>query len=176
MTAAVERFRIRPGLAFWMAMAATCIACESTRVNVLASDGSPSLVVMDFREPFPLDPPPAGWRHRRFLTRAPAHFSFATVEGVPALRIETDDRASMLFRYVDVPLREYPRLSWMWFVEQPIESDADELTAEGDDHPARLFLRFENKDGEDRAMEIIWGNRVLEAGDYLRKHRSTASC
>ncbi len=147
-------------------MVSTGIACESSRVNVLAPDGSPSLLVMDFREPFALDPPPAGWRHRKFLTRAPAHFSFATVEGVPALRIETDDSASMLFRHVDVPLREYPRLSWNWFVEQPIESDTDELTAEGDDHPARLFLVFENEDGEGRAMEIIWGNRVLRAGDY----------
>jgi hypothetical protein len=36
---------------------------------------------------------------------------------------------------------------------------------EGDDHPARLFLRFATDRGEKRAMEVIWGNR-LKPGDY----------
>ena len=36
---------------------------------------------------------------------------------------------------------------------------------EGDDHPARLFLRFMTDRGEKRAMEVIWGNR-LRRGDY----------
>jgi hypothetical protein len=36
---------------------------------------------------------------------------------------------------------------------------------EGDDHPARLFLRFVTDRGEKRAMEVIWGNR-LKPGDY----------
>ena len=38
-------------------------------------------------------------------------------------------------------------------------------TREGDDHPARLFLRFLTDRGEKRAMEVIWGNR-LKAGEY----------
>jgi len=37
-------------------------------------------------------------------------------------------------------------------------------TREGDDHPARLFLRFLIDRGEKHAMEEIWGNR-LKAGD-----------
>jgi hypothetical protein len=36
---------------------------------------------------------------------------------------------------------------------------------EGDDHPARLFLRFLTDRGDKRAMEVIWGNR-LKPGDY----------
>jgi hypothetical protein len=36
---------------------------------------------------------------------------------------------------------------------------------EGDDHPARLFLRFLTDKREKRAMEVIWGNR-LKPGDY----------
>ena len=67
-------------------------------------DGSPSVAVMDFSEPFPLDPLPPGWYHRKFLTRSPMTFSFATVQGVHALRLETDDSASMLFRRVDVEI------------------------------------------------------------------------
>jgi hypothetical protein len=41
----------------------------------------------------------------------------------------------------------------------------DPRTREGDDHPARPFLRFVTDRGEKRAMEVIWGNR-LKPGDY----------
>jgi Protein of unknown function (DUF3047) len=47
----------------------------------------------------------------------------------------------------------------------PIRSPLEERTREGDDHPARLFLRFLTDRGEKRAMEVIWGNR-LKPGDY----------
>jgi hypothetical protein len=60
---------------------------------------------------------------------------------------------------------DYPFLIWRWYIEQPIESALDERTREGDDHPARLFLIFRTATGEERRMEIIWGNR-LKAGDY----------
>lgn len=141
-------------------------ACGHERTNVLVPDGSPSFVVMDFREPLPLDPLPPGWLHREFLTRAPLEISFATVAGVPAIRLATNDSASMLFRHVDVDIDAYPLLSWRWYVEKGIESDVDERTAEGDDHPARLYLVFEAPDGAGHPMEIIWGNRLLKAGDY----------
>ena len=47
----------------------------------------------------------------------------------------------------------------------PIRSPLDKRTRKGDDHPARLFLRFLTDGGERRAMEAIWGNR-LRPGDY----------
>jgi Protein of unknown function (DUF3047) len=52
-----------------------------------------------------------------------------------------------------------------WYIELPIRSPLDERTREGDDHPARLFLRFVTDHGEKRAMEVIWGNR-LKPGEY----------
>ena len=124
------------------------------------------IVLMDFSESFSLDPPPDGWRHRKFWTRSPMEMSFAVKDGVPSLRLVTDDSASMLFRQVNVALADYPFLAWRWHIEQPIESEIDERTEDGDDHPARLFLTFESDDGESRSMEIIWGNRLLQAGDY----------
>lgn len=135
------------------------------RVNVLRANGEPAVLVMDFARPFPLDPLPPGWYHRTFWTRAPMMISFATKDAVPALRCETHASASMLFRHVDIDLAEYPRLAWRWFVEVPIESPLDERTRAGDDHPARLFIAFKTATGEDRRMEIVWGNR-LKAGDY----------
>ena len=66
---------------------------------------------------------------------------------------------------MDIPLNEYPFLNWAWFIEQPIVSDLDEATREGDDHPARFFIVLATVSGERRSMEIIWGNR-LKAGGY----------
>ena len=136
-----------------------------SRKQVLKPHGSPVVTVMDFRRSFPLDPLPSGWRHRKFWTRAPMTMSFTVEDGVPSMRFETHDSASMLFRSVDIDLATYPMLAWRWYIELPIRSPLDERTREGDDHPARLFLRFLTDQGEKRAMEVIWGNR-LKPGDY----------
>jgi hypothetical protein len=39
------------------------------RAEVLKPDGGPVVTVMDFGQPFPHDPLPSGWRHRKFWTR-----------------------------------------------------------------------------------------------------------
>ena len=88
----------------------------------------------------------------------------AVKDGVPSMRFETHGSASMLFRHVDIDLAAYPMLAWRWYIELPIRSPLDERTREGDDHPARLFLRFVTDRAEKRAMEVIWGNR-LNPGD-----------
>lgn len=147
--------------------AAMLMACTGAqRLNVLVPDGSPSVVVMDFRQPLALDPPPAGWWHRTFFRTAPMQISFGSKDGRPSIRLATHDSASMLYRYTDIPVDQFPMLAWDWFVEQPIESDADETTKAGDDHPARLYLKFRTATGDTHAMEIIWGNRKLRAGDW----------
>ena len=137
---------------------------DPPRDFVAAPDGSPQFTLMRFTQPFPLQPPPPGWRHRTFWTRPAMQLSFANKEGVNALRAETSASASMLFRHVDVALADYPLLRWRWYIEKPIASQADERTREGDDHPARFFLALKTGDGEDRRFEIIWGNR-LHRGD-----------
>ena len=92
------------------------------RGEVLKPDGGPVVTVMDFGRRFPLDPLPTGWRHRKFWTRSPMTMAFAVKEGVPSLRFETHDSASMLFRAVDIDLAAYPMLAWRWFIELPINS------------------------------------------------------
>lgn len=147
------------------ALAAMVVLGHGTRLNVLRPHGERELVVMNFAHPFPLDPPPPGWAHRRFWTRAPMQMSFAEKDGVKALRLATHNSASMLFRHVDIDVAAYPFLLWRWYIEQPIDAAADERTRAGDDHPARLFLAFRTSAGESRRMEIIWGDK-LHAGDY----------
>jgi hypothetical protein len=133
---------------------------------VLVPDGSPSVVVMDFREPLTLNHLPDGWRHRTFFRTDPMQISFVSKEGRPSIRLATHHSASMLYRFTEVPLDQYALLAWGWFIEQPIASEIDETTKEGDDHPARIYLTFRTAKGEDHAMEIIWGNRKLRAGDW----------
>jgi hypothetical protein len=130
------------------------------RGDVLKADGGPVVTVMDFGQSFPLDPLPSGWKHRKFWTRTPVTMAFTVKDGVPSMRFETHDSASM-----DIDLAAYPMLAWRWYIKLPIRSPLDERTREGDDHPARLFLRFLTDRGDKRAMEAIWGNR-LKAGDY----------
>jgi hypothetical protein len=77
----------------------------------------------------------------------------------------TPRRAAHAHRLHGRRVTDYPSLIWRWYIEQPIESPLDERTREGDDHPARLYLVFRTASGEERRMEIIWGNK-LNAGDY----------
>jgi hypothetical protein len=154
-----------------IALAAVSAACTGVqRLNVLVPDGSPSLVVMDFRKPLAIESLPDGWHHRTFFRTDPMQISFVSKAGRPSIRLATHNGGSMLYRFTDLPLDQYPMLGWDWFVEQPIASDIDETTREGDDHPARLYLKFRSANGETHAMEIIWGNRRLRLGDwkYLR--------
>jgi hypothetical protein len=98
------------------------------RLNVLTAGSAKTVSVMDFSSPMGLDPPPAGWNHRTFWTRRAASFSRTQIDGKAALRVATDDSASMLQRFVDIDLVDYPLLSWRWLVEKPIDSAVDERT------------------------------------------------
>lgn len=169
VTPARRRYRRPVLIVVAIALVAAAIAYSVMRPperrNVLTASGAATVSVMDFATPMALDPPPAGWWHRTFWTRRAASFSQASKQGVPALKVATDNSASMLTRFVDIELAAYPTLRWRWLVEKPIESAVDERTDDGDDHPARLFIAFVNADGDRRALEIIWGNRLLGRGD-----------
>jgi Protein of unknown function (DUF3047) len=143
------------------------MACDraSERTNFLTAGGEPEVMIMDFSVPMSFDRLPPGWYHRTFWTRGPMQMGFAVKDDVPSARFETNSSASMLFRHVDFDLAAYHVLSWRWYIEKPIESQIDERTHEGDDHPARLFLVFRTTNGEEHRMEIIRGNK-LKAGGY----------
>jgi hypothetical protein len=161
-----RRCTLRGSIAVVLFAAVAACGGSRPREAVLAPDGSPSFPLMDFREPLPLDPPPPGWTHQTFRRHPPMDISTVEKNGRAAIRLATNDSASMLFRQVDVPLDRYPILSWEWLIEQPIETHLEEMTVEGDDHPARLYLTFQSAEGDEHAMEIIWGNRSLLRGNW----------
>lgn len=141
-------------------------ACADEEKDPVRANGDHELIVMDFSEPFSLDPLPSGWKHRTFWTRPAMQLDLVQKDGMAALRCETDGSGSIFGRYTDVALTDYPVLGWAWYVEVPIDSAVDERTKEGDDHPVRLYIRFQDADAEDHAVEIIWSNKLFSPGDY----------
>ncbi|MFZ3374133.1 MAG: DUF3047 domain-containing protein, partial [Chthoniobacterales bacterium] len=100
---------------YWSVVENTRVAFGG-RVEVLKTDGEPVVTVMDFGQPFPLDPLPSG---------SPVSMAFAVKDGLPSMRFETHDSASMLFRHVDIDLAAYPMLAWRWYIELPVRSPSD---------------------------------------------------
>lgn len=149
-----------------LGLSAVLAACSDDDENPVRASDSDELTIMDFSEPLSLDPPPSGWKHRTFWTRPAMQLELAEKDGVAALRCETDGSGSIFGRNTDVALTDYPVLAWAWHVEIPIDGAIDERTKEGDDHPIRLFIRFQDEDAEDHAVEIIWSNRLFSPGDY----------
>ncbi|SLN52115.1 hypothetical protein PEL8287_02728 [Roseovarius litorisediminis] len=109
---------------------------------------------------------PRGWLHRTFFRVTPTQYRMTEADGARALRCTTNNSASILARDTRIAVADLPMLSWRWKVVQPIASDVDESTEEGDDHPLRLYLRFANQDGDTRGAEIIWSNKKYAPGDF----------
>lgn len=107
-----------------------------------------------------------GWRERRFFRITPTDYRLEEEDGTRILRCTTDNSASIFARDTQIPLAELPILSWRWTVTQSIQSDVDEATEAGDDHPLRFYLQFSNENNETRGAEIIWSNKRYAPGDY----------
>ena len=144
----------------------TLSGCSDAPEQPLTANDQDSVVIMDMTEPVQIDPPAKGWYHRIFWFIKPMQLDFMKKEGVAALRCKTSDSGSIFGRFTDLDLETYPRLTWRWFVETPIASTFDERTKAGDDHPARLFMEFSDKDGGSYFAEIIWSNGAFKSGDY----------
>lgn len=128
----------------------------------LTSDGTP----IDLLADLDTDDIGAGWVHRKFLTVSAASYEVTDIAGDTALLCETNDSASILARDTDIAVADLPILTWEWQIIDPIDSNVDEATEEGDDHPARFFVVFSNEADERRAMEIIWSNQKFAPGEY----------
>jgi len=139
-------------------------------VNPVSAGDGPEVTVIKASEPVPFAQPAEGWFHWKFLTRRPMQLDQVEKDGVPAIRCTTDASASIFGRYADVDVERFPILAWSWLVEKPVESELDERTVEGDDHPARLFMRFRDEDGGKHDMEIIWANKHFQPGEYKYLH------
>ncbi len=81
------------------------------RVNVIRSNNQKTIIVADFSSPISLSPIEKGWHHQEFMFTNPMKISFVNYKDIPAIRFETKNGGSMLFRHIDISLDEYPFLS-----------------------------------------------------------------
>ncbi len=126
--------------------------------------GEGPLVLLD--ETLSIDELPQGWAHRSFFRITPTDYKMVEEDNRQALQCTSNSSGSILAREMDVPVETLPVLSWNWKITHPINSEVDEDTKEGDDHPARFFLRFENEAREKIHTEIIWSNQKYLPGEY----------
>ncbi len=110
---------------------------------------------------------PLGWVHEPFWLIRTMILALEEKQGKQAISCETNGTASILSRTTDIEIGDYPILTWDWLIDLPLTSTMDETTPEGDDHPARILIDLESREGEPFGFEIIWGNRSLKSGDYL---------
>ncbi len=135
---------------------------------IVAEAGTDSVTVLPWRSVGNFADPNLGWVHEQFWLIERMRLSYGEMVGKPALKCETTSTGSILSRTTDIEVGDYPVLTWDWMVTTPISSPLDEATPEGDDHPARLLLNMEDREGGEYAFQIIWSNRKYEPGDYLR--------
>ncbi len=133
---------------------------------IVAQDGADRVVVLPWQSAGNFSDPNWGWEHRQFWMIQPMRLSNTEYLGKQALKCETNSTASILSRTTNIEVGDYPVLVWDWLIDIPISSSIDEATEEGDDHPARLLLKMEDRDGGEYAFEIIWSNQKYEPGDY----------
>lgn len=149
---------------------ATACSGDRPRKNVISPQAGKTTTLMAFDWPLNMQVLPAGWSHATFKRHDPMEITFVRKDGRQSARLATRDTASMLFRQVDVPIDDFPWLSWEWMIEQGIEADYDETTAAGDDHAARIYLTFEDARGRRTSAQLVWGGPQLQPGDW--KHLS----
>jgi len=133
---------------------------------IVAEEGAARVTVLPWRSVGNFEDPNLGWTHRQFWMIQPMSLSIGELSGKQALKCETNNTASILSRTTDIEVGDFPVLSWDWLIEFPISSTIDEATEDGDDHPARLLLKMEDREGGEYAFEIIWSNQKYEPGDY----------
>ena len=153
------------GVVGWAAWDYTHPAAET---NPIVATGEDTVVVLPFSDLRSFNDLPLGWVHDQFWMVKTMLLAREEKQGKQAMRCETNGSGSILSRTTDIELGDYPILVWDWYIDFPLSSPIDEDTPEGDDHPARLMLSLEDRQGESYAFELVWSNRKFEPGDIYK--------
>lgn len=121
-----------------------------------------------------------GWQEVQLDDRiTPNTFDALTWDGVPALRVQSDNSMSLLARPIDVDLARTPLLCWSWRIDAPLKT-ADMTTKSGDDYAARLYVSLALPEAEKGFLlnaqlamaRAIWGPHVPDAAiNYVWDNR-----
>ncbi len=136
---------------------------HETRVNVLSpTHKADELIIMNFSKDKGLNSMQPGW-YNIFPNGQSSRrktIPFVEVDGKSCAELKTRASVTNLFREVDIPVDQFPILSWEWSVVQHIASTLDERTIEGDDHPIRIIITLETTSNAQKELEFVWGNEI----------------
>ena len=78
-----------------------------------------------------------GWQSKAFKNQT--HYNFVDVVGGKALKAESANSASGLFKEQRIDLHKTPMLNWRWRIDNVL-GKIDEQARSGDDYAARIYL------------------------------------
>ena len=139
----------------------------SPESNPIVATGEDPIVVLPFSALQDVNTLPLGWVHDQFWMVRTMQLALVEKQGKRAIKCETNGSGSILSRTTDIEVGDYPILTWDWLVGFPISSTIDEATPEGDDHPARIIISLQDRQGVDYSFELIWSNRRFTPGDIF---------
>jgi hypothetical protein len=96
-------------------------------------------------------------------------YTFATIDGRPAVRAVGRGSASGLFKDMSYPLRAYPWLEWSWRVDR-LQPSADLRVIGKHDFAAGIMLLFERPNlfrREVLTLNYVWANDRHPSGTVL---------
>lgn len=83
------------------------------------------------------------------------------------LKAHCEGMASAFYRRMKVDLTKTPILRWSWRVEG-IHADLDDISKEGDDYAARVYVVYKGKMPWDvSALNYVWANRQQKGTSWL---------
>jgi len=95
---------------------------------------------------------PAGWKLRKgFWRKGEYSAAWTETENIRAVKLHSKAGLCFLERKVDIDIRKYQAVSWMWRVDNVLQN-IDERTLAGDDHPIRIFFVFK----PDNKTQSFW--------------------
>ena len=79
----------------------------------------------------------SGWEEKSF--QGHSHYSLIQSNNITVLKAQTSTAASGMFKEIDIDLNKTPFINWSWKIDNIYQGN-NELSKEGDDYPARLYV------------------------------------
>lgn len=99
-------------------------------------------------------PVPAPWHFATLPRKKATEFAVATLDGLPVLRVHTQDAYGNLVLPLQAPASAAHQLQWRWRVDQQV-ADADLRQRNGDDAALKLCVSFDFDKNQ-----LSWGERT----------------
>jgi hypothetical protein len=100
-----------------------------------------------------------GWKHKRFKDET--RYQLQTLDGVVALKADSQAAASGLFKEQRIDLEKTPFLNWSWRIANRL-SGLNEQSKAGDDYAARIYVVV--KGGlafwQTKAINYVWASNT----------------